>query len=303
MLDTAGSDSAQTVGDVTTILSAPLGSIAASVQSKSDRLTPGETRIAEVLIELGPELIYRSVSDVAEQAGCAISSVVRCCQSLGFKGFQDLKIAFNREGITPTQTLQGGVEAGDDPAAILNKVVGAAAEAVTTGTGFVDRDLFASATQLLGGARAVLFLGVGTSAPLAQDMSYRFLTIGVRAEAPADVHVQHVRAGLLGDGDVVVAVSHTGSTRETVSAARAARAAGAKVIAVTSFANSPLVETTNVVLVAGSRETAYRIEAMASRVAHLVVLDALFVAVATAGQDRANNALEVTEGVLADHRF
>jgi SIS domain/Cobalamin-independent synthase, Catalytic domain len=82
----------------------------------------------------------------------------------------------------------------------------------------------------------VLCLGVGTSAMLAQDAAYRLMWLGVRTEAPADVHAQHVRATAGEPGDAVLVVSHTGSTRETVTAARAASTSGATVIAVTSFA-------------------------------------------------------------------
>lgn len=139
---------------------------------------------------------------------------------------------------------------------------------------------------------------------MAQDTAYRLLTLGIQAQAPVDVHVQHVRAALLRPGDAVIAVSHTGSTRETVDAARSAREAGAAVVVVvTSFSSSPLTEVADAKLVAGGLETRYRIEAMASRLAHLVVLDALYVSLLLAGRDRAESAQRVLADVLAEHRF
>lgn len=77
-------------------LSGPPGSVAALIQARMVHLSAGERRIAEVMLARGQELIYNSVSDVAVESGSALSSVVRCCQSLGFKGFQDLKIALSR---------------------------------------------------------------------------------------------------------------------------------------------------------------------------------------------------------------
>jgi DNA-binding MurR/RpiR family transcriptional regulator len=284
-------------------LDASRGSVAATVKGQLDRLKPGERRIAEVMIDAGPDLIYHSVSDVELRAECSLSSVVRCCQSLGFKGFQDFKIALNRDGRRPVRDVQHGLTADDGAVAVLTKVAEAAAQAASSGPELIDAGQFGAAVERLGEARHVLFLGVGTSAPLAQDAAYRLVTIGIQAEAPADVHMQHVKASLLGSGDVAVAVSHTGSTSETVSAAKAAKEAGAAVLAVTSFARSPLVDAADLVLVAGTLETAYRVEAMASRVGHLVVLDALFVAIALADQRRADRTLVVTEGVLSSHRF
>ena len=42
---------------------------------------------------------------------------------------------------------------------------------------------------------------------------------------------------------------------------------------------------------------------MASRVAHLCVLDAMFVAVALARQERSTDYLDITANVLSEHRF
>ena len=85
--------------------------------------------------------------------------------------------------------------------------------------------------------------------------------------------------------------------------ATAAAAAGATVIAVTSYLRSPLTELATIVLAAGSREMSFRLEAMASRIAHLVVLDALMVAVAEASPERTEKALNRYADVLAEHRL
>jgi DNA-binding MurR/RpiR family transcriptional regulator len=283
----------------------PNGGVAASIRALLPSLVPSEGRVAQVLLDLpDPRDVMRlSVSDVAGIAGAAPSTVVRACQSLGFAGFQDLKVALAQDAIPPVRRFQGDVEEGDRPAVVLAKVLTAGEEALRGAVATVDPDAFAAAVAVLAAANRVLFVGVGTSAPLAQDAAYRMLTIGVRAEAPADIHVQHVAARLLERGDACVAVSHTGATRETVATVAAAAAAGAATVAVTSFARSPLVEAASVALVAGSRETRLRVEAMASRVAHLVVLDALLVAVALATRERALGTQDAVAEVLASHRF
>ena len=100
-----------------------------------------------------------------------------------------------------------------------------------------------------------------------------------------------------------VAVSHTGSTHETLQAAGGAAQAGATVVAITSFTRSALTELADVVIVSGARELGLRLEAVASRLAHLAVLDALLVAVAERDPERAQAALAVFADVLAEHRL
>jgi hypothetical protein len=106
----------------------------------------------------------------------------------------------------------------------MHKVFTAGADAIRQSIATLEVQAFEKAVEVLRTAHTVLFVGVGTSAPLAQDAAYRFRTIGVHAESPLDVHVQHVSASLLTRRDVCVAVSHTGATRETLACVKSAAA-------------------------------------------------------------------------------
>lgn len=278
-------------------------SVLALIRSRLPELQRSDVRVARVLLDQPEVVPYRSVTEIAELAETSTATVVRCAQKLGFGGFHDLKLALAREHATFRAGLAEAPADVDPRTAVLHQVVNAGAETVRDAAGLVAPAAFAASVAALAGAARVLFVGVGTSAPLAQDAAYRFSAIGVRADAPADVHVQHVQARLLGADDVCVAISHTGSTRETLEAATAATAAGATTIAITSFARSPLTDLVAHSIVAGSREMPFRLEAMASRLAHLALLDALLVAVAARDEDRAQATLELYTDVLGVHRL
>jgi DNA-binding MurR/RpiR family transcriptional regulator len=279
------------------------GPVRAAIRASLVDLVPSEAKVAEVFLGDPRQVMHQSVTEVAEAAGVAPSTVVRACQRLGYKGFQALKLALAQDSSNPVRRLQGDIADDDAPAQVLAKVLSSGEDALHGASQTLDPAAFEAAVTVLHVAGRVLFAGVGTSAPLAQDAAYRFLTVGLQAEAPADVHVQHVRARLLTPADVCVAVSHTGATQETLAVVQAAADAGAATIAITSFVRSPLTDLAQVALVAGSRELSYRIEAMASRIAHLTVLDALLVAVAIASPDRTALAQTATANVLSEHRF
>jgi RpiR family carbohydrate utilization transcriptional regulator len=279
------------------------GKVVALVRGLLPSLVPSEMRVARFVVEHPAEVIHYSVTELAGIAQTSASTVMRFCQKLGFKGYQDFKIALAQEAILPLKRLQSDVVETDSPAEILDKVVLAATDAVAAAAKTIDGHTFGRVVDLFDAADRILVLGVGSSAPIVQDIAYRLLTIGLRTEAPPDVHVQHVAASLLSGRDVCLAISHTGSTRETLAAVRSAALAGAKTIAVTSFFQSPLTEIADVSLVTGSKETAFRVEAMASRLAHLSVLDALFVALAVRNRERAFAAQNAYGVVLAEHRL
>lgn len=283
--------------------SAMPGRVVALVRGSLPSLVPSEARVARFVLEEPAEVIHLSVTELATAANTSATTVMRFCQRVGFKGYQEFKIALAQEAIPPMRQLQADVAEDDSLADILKKVVAAAGEAVMGAATTIDDGAFGRVVDLLSDAERILVVGVGSSAPIVQDIAYRFLTIGLRAEAPLDVHVQHVTASLLGPRDLCLAISHTGSTRETIATVRSAAATGASIVAITSFFQSPLTEIATISLVTGSKETSYRLEAMASRLAHLAVLDALFVALAIRNRERTLAAQESYGAVLSDHRF
>ena len=177
------------------------------------------------------------------------------------------------------------------------------ADTVRAAARVVDPKQFTAVARALSKARRVLVVGIGTSAPIVQDAVFRLLTMGIRAEGPTEIYAQQMSAHSLEKGDLLIAVSHTGSTRETVACAQRAREAGATTVALTSFSWSPLVEVVDFALVAGASKVTMEMEAMASRLAHIAVMDALLVAVAVKCPERTARHLEIYEEILAEHRF
>ncbi len=276
--------------------------VLARTRSLLPSLQASDARVAKVILEQPDAVVYRSVSEVAAAAETSAATVVRCAQKLGFRGFHDLKLALARERATFQAVQPQPAAAVDERLTILAQVTEAGAQTVRDAAALVDPAAFEAAVTALAGAERMLFAGVGTSAPLAQDAAYRFSAIGLRAEAHADPHVQHLQALRLQGEDVCVAISHTGSTRETLEVVEAARSGGAVTVAITSFASSPLTEIADEVILAGTREVAFQLEAMASRLAHLALLDALLVAVAARDEARAQAALARFADMLGAHR-
>ncbi len=263
----------------------------AHVGGRLPPLQAAEARVAQLLVQQPARVIFSSVAELAELASTSGATVVRCTQTLGFKGFHDLKVALAEElaGTVPAITP---VYATRDPRlAALAQVTAAGAAAVRDAAALVGPDLFDATVDALDRAQRVLVVGVGSSAALCQDAASRFTAIGLHTEAPTDVHDLHVRARLLNVEDVCLALSDTGASRETLGATRAAVEGGATTVAVTSFAKSPLTELVDHAIVVGTRAVALHLEPLATRLAHLALLDSLIVAVARRNELRTRSAL------------
>ena len=264
--------------------------------------SPAERRVAEAVLRDPFGIIHLSVSELATIAGTSPATVIRFCVSLGLRGFQELKITLASESMPSARRVLGDIVPGDGVAEITLKVLDGTARAVGQAAQTLDLSVLEAIAVQVVGARRVLFGAVGTSAPLALDTAYRLTQIGIDASFALDVHTQHVSARMLHPGDVFFAISHTGSTFETLATARAAKLSGATTVALTSFSHSPLTDVADFSLIAGSAETAYRVESMTSRIVHFAVLDALFVTLALRSSTSSAH-LAMTEDVLIEHRI
>ncbi|MFI7190249.1 6-phospho-3-hexuloisomerase [Nocardia nova] len=93
------------------------------------------------------------------------------------------------------------------------------------------------AGSLITSARRVFVIGNGRSGLAARMAAMRLMHLGLRVHV-----VGEVTAPAIGPGDVLVAVSGSGTTASVVDAANTANDVGAIVIAVTTSAGSPLGE-------------------------------------------------------------
>jgi DNA-binding MurR/RpiR family transcriptional regulator len=247
--------------------------------------------------------IYASVNEVAAASGVSEATVMRLCRLLGFRGFQDCKIALARELVTPLQRLHEEVAEGDDPATIVAKVFQANVNALQDTLEVLDMKAMEAAARWLAAARQVMIIGVGTSGPIALDAANKFFRLGLIVQAVTDAHLMMMAAALLTPADVLLAVSHSGSTRDTVETAQVAGGAGAKVICLTNNSLSPLTKTAPLVLVTASRETRFRQEAMASRLCQTSIIDCLYTLIALARPEAALENLSKIENVIVTKQY
>lgn len=276
-----------------------LGRIRAMLPS----LPPSDLRAAQVISNRGADILSCSITQVAQEAGVAESTVIRACKRLGFSGFQAVKLAIAKDTQSPTRFLADEIDDDDAAPQIIEKIFAGSAAVLADAATSVDPDRLIVIVEAIARAGQVLFTGFGPSSPIAQDAAYRFRTLGVRVDAPVDPLTQHLAAAMLRPQDVCIAVSHTGATRETLDVVRSAQDRGAITAAITSYARSPLTELADYALIAGGRQLGFRVEAMASRLAHLCVIDSLYVALAMRDQAAAREALEAHHHVSTQHQL
>jgi DNA-binding MurR/RpiR family transcriptional regulator len=244
-----------------------------------------------------------SVTELADATAVSEGSIINFCRAIGLSGFQQMKLSLAQELVQPVQFIQEDLARDDDVDTIRRKIFHSGIQALRDTISVLETTALTSAMDILRAAKRIEIFGIGSSAPIAEDAYYRMLRIGLDARVVTDSHIQAISASRCTPEVAVLTISHSGATHETVVATRLAREAGAKTIVITNYARSPIQSFADVVLFTMARETKFRTEAMASRIAQLCVVDALIAALAMADYERSTDALRQTFDVLSMKRF
>lgn len=286
------------------VLHRPAASILITVRGALPNLRPAEQRVAELVLTDPAGVSESSITAVARRCQTSETTVLRFCRAIGLAGYPELRIALARaalweeSGQTPGHPTTGQIDPGDSLADVVAKITHADERAIADTASALDLDVLQQAVEAVAGARRVDIYGIAASGLVGADLHQKLHRIGRVSFVWSDPHLALTSAAVLEAGDVAVAITHTGTTVDTVDALRVARGRRATTIAITNFAGSPIAEHADLLLTTAARETTFRSGAMSSRIAQLALVDCLFAGVAQRSYDQAISALESTYAVV-----
>ena len=278
-----------------------------SMRALLPELRPSERRIAELFLADPAGAAELSVNDVAVRCDTSTTSVIRFCRSLGYDHFRDLRMdvlrEITRESIETAglPEASGDIDKDDTLADIVAKISLAETMSIADTAKTLDSTALQQAVDAISGARRVDVFGVGASSFVGLDLQQKLTRIGRTVLNWSSTHSAWTSAATLNNGTVALAISHSGTTSDTVMFLEMAHDSGATTIALTNHARSALAAHADIVLTTAARETGFRSGALGSRIAQLMVVDCLFIGVAQSDYEQSMNAIRRT--YAATHRL
>ena len=135
----------------------------------------------------------------------------------------------------------------------------------------------------------------------------RELKAAIRANLKAGMSLTKARHEAIAaahacDKSAAIGISHSGASKDIVSALRLAKENGAVTIALTHLGKSPIGKVSDIILSTVSDETNYRILGLSSRIAQLTIVDAIYSYLVCHMPDAARS-IAVTEDALRDKKI
>lgn len=242
-------------------------------------LTKSEKKVADIVLKNPQNIIYSSVTDLAEEANVGEATVLRFCRKMGFKGYQGFKMTLAqsiRDESDNTSEVNEEIKKSDSLQDVCKKVLNTNINALNETFSLIDFPALDRVVSLMVDAKRIMFVGSGTSAISAFEARTKFMRIFPYVEFNFDAHLQSMAASLMNEKELCIAFSYSGSTTDTIDVLKTAKEAGAHTVCITRFAKSPITEYADEVLILGTNEGPLQGGAFSTKMAQLYILDILY---------------------------
>ena len=268
--------------------------ILTQIQENMSSFSKGQKLIARFILESYDKAAFMTACKLGKTVSVSESTVVRFAAELGYDGYPSMQKALQemiRNKLTSIQRIEvSNDRIGDHD--IMSMVMQSDIEKIRMTLEETDRESFDSAVESITSARRIYILGVRSASALANFMSFYFRfvfdnVVHIDTTSISEVFEQVIR---IGPGDVFIGLSFPRYSKRTVKAMQYPKDQGAKVIAITDSAVSPLAALADISLYAKSDMASF----VDSLVAPLSLVNALIVAVSRRNEEQ----LQATFGKL-----
>lgn len=266
------------------------------IKQNYENFTGGEKQIADYLLLTKESIINLSAKEIGDVTNTSAATVVRFSKKVGFNSLNEMKvklsISLNESDTDENQSfeyLDKNLETRDIIYGIKNSIDAVMEKTVK----LIKEEDFEKAVDLLIKANNIYIYSVGVSGLVGLDFYYKLSRINKRCIAHTDTHLQITSSILMQPGDVVLAISYSGNTREVIKCVENAKQINVPVISITkSSMNNELENLSDITLKVPFVEKSLREGAMSSRISQLAVIDMLFIGMAK------NNLKEIEEKLI-----
>lgn len=220
----------------------------ANIRNNLDGVFSAERRVAEFILKNPEQVVTLNVADIAEQSGVSDATVIRLCKHLGYTGFYQMKLQMAHE-LGRNQLLRG--RSGAEKPTSADDLVKELATSILSISDNVDMQVLTACVEKIRSAGTVYFVAAGNSIPVAESLSFRLGRIGIQAVSSSMSEQMIININNGAKDDVVIGISHSGSSKHVINAFELAKKKGIQTIALTDSKRSSAEQSADITLSTG----------------------------------------------------
>lgn len=276
------------------------------IQASYNQLTKAEKKVADYVLKNPSQVLYMSITDLADACNVGDTSVYRFCRTMKLQGYQEFKMKLSlSQGANSNSTKagMGNKRLDDSLGEMAEKVLNLQLNAIKETYMLLSRDSFEKTIEMFEAAKRVFFFGIGDSLLTAQEARNKFLRITNKVICITDPHMQAMAASMTMEEDLIIIISYSGATKDNIHVAKIAKEAGANIVCITHFKKSPLTAYSDAILLCGSDEGPLEGGSMMAKLGQLYLIDLLYQEYYQRNYERCKNGNERTSRAVVEKLF
>jgi len=261
-----------------------------------------EKKIANYILKHYKEVVNMTITELAQECGTSVATISRFCKKCDMDGFHHLKIGLAQEiAGSGIQIPVSNTISQNDIGQSLQNILANKIEELRQTVSMMDEEQLNLILECIKGADTVQLVAVGNTVPVALDGAYKLNQIGIKAAAFTILESQFAFCMSLKKGDVMIAISNSGESRQVVRLVQEAKKRGATVIGITNNRNSTIGNDVDYHIQTVTREKLFLNEFSFSRVSATVVIEILYLFL-TVGEEQRYQKFRELEKMIANEK-
>lgn len=254
------------------------GDFLARVLSSYNQFTKAERKVADFILHHPQEVLFMSITDLAESCEVGETTVFRFCKTMNMRGYQEFKIhlSLSIKDSADSKIEEGQSQEKEEGLIATRELLEENCNVLQETDSLLDADRILEILDHMKAARKIVFMGVGSSGMVAMLGAYKFARITDKVQCFMDSHMQAMNASLLKPDDVAIVLSYSGSTKDSITVAKLAKQAGAYVVAISHFIKSPLIDHADAAILCASKEGPLQGSSTSTIISQLYILEILY---------------------------
>ena len=243
-------------------------------------LRSSEMKVAAFVAAHPEEVARLSISELARRSETSEATVNRLSRSMGYEGYGDLKLDLHRGVVSGSiKNIPSDIDAHDSLPTVADKLSQSLNRALKGTLDTISIGEVSRAVESIIKADRIYIYGIGGSGYVAEIAHHLFLKAGILNTAYGDGYMQAVSSALVTSRDLVIGISHSGATRDVITALKNAHEQGATTIAITGNPDAQVLLHADIPLVTTSQEEPIYGDFMEAKICQLFVIDLLYIGV------------------------
>ncbi len=267
-----------------------------------------EKAIAQYILTNTEEVLNLSSVKLAQKTYTSPATIVRLCQKLNYKGYNDFKIdlAANLQYVlSHHESINANFpfDKNTNTSHISNKIARLYKESIDETIHIIDQEQLRKSILLLDKADVIDIYGVSGPLRMASDFQYKMFRIGKNVNIAPMVNEQLFQATLSTPKHCAILVSYSGETEEVINAAKILKNQKTPMIGITSLGENQLSQYCEYILNLDSREQIYnKISTLGSTISIHLIFDILYTGIFSRHYEESFQTKYQTD-ILIDHRL